>query len=49
MLMCVSRRFMLLPVRRKNGTSAHRQLSRYSFSATNVSVVDADGTFGSLR
>jgi hypothetical protein len=38
-----------LPVRRKNGTPAHRQLSRSSSIAEKVSVVESFATPGSSR
>src|SRR4029077_19905584 len=40
---------MRFPVRRKNGTPAHRQLSISSFKDTNVSVAESGFTPGSLR
>ena len=39
----------LLPVRRKNGTPAHRQLSTSVRSAMNVSVCEPRATPGSFR
>ena len=38
-----------LPVRRKNGTPAQRQLSIWHFSAMNVSVSDSGSTPSSAR
>ena len=38
-----------LPVRRKNGTPAHRQLSMSTCIMENVSVVESGATPGSLR
>jgi hypothetical protein len=40
---------MHLPVRKKNGTPAQRQLSISALSATNVSVSDSADTPGSSR
>ncbi len=40
---------IFLPVRRKNGTPAQRQLSISTFSATNVSVSESSATSSSSR
>ena len=40
---------MRLPVRKKNGTPAQRQLSMKHLSAMKVSVSDSGSTPGSLR